>query len=275
MARAIWKGAINFGLVAIPVKLVAAARPDELRLHYLHAKDGGRIHNERVCEVCGKRVAWSDIVHGYERKKNQYVVLTDEDLKKANVHATQSVDIVQFAAGDQIDSTLFDTPYYLEAEKRGQHAYALLRDVLKQSGRMGIARVVIRTREHLAALKPHGELLVLQLMHWAHEIVDPKTLQAPDRRAFPSTEMKAARMLVDSMTADFDATKFRDQYRDDLMKFIEARARGKEPEPTKKEQRRAEVVDLADLLRRSLQGRKPSRPRSGPRGRKHAKKAAA
>jgi len=175
MARAIWRGAINFGLVAIPVKLVAAVRPDELGLHFLHANDRGRIHNERVCEVCGKQVEWSDIVRGYEYEKDQFVVLADDDLKKASPRATQSVDIVQFAPGAQIDSILFGTPYYLEPEKRGRHAYVLLRDVLRQSGTIGITRVVLRTREHLAALRPEGALLLLQLMHWAHEIVEAKT----------------------------------------------------------------------------------------------------
>ena len=173
MAYAIWSGSINFGLVAIPVKPFTAVRESgDIRFHFLHDADYGRIKNERACSEDNKPVPWEHIVRGYEYEKGQYVVITDEDLKKANVEATQSVDIVEFVELSEIDPMFFDKPYYLEPQKNGRHAYALLREALRRSGRVGIARVVIRSREHLAALRPDGDALVLDLMHWHSEIVD-------------------------------------------------------------------------------------------------------
>src|SRR5579864_6033605 len=213
MAHAIWTGSINFGLVTIPVKLYSAIRSSgELHFNFLHDKDKGRIKNERVCEH-GHKVGWDDIVRGYEYEKGQYVVLTDEDFKKVNVEATQSVDIVEFVDQKEIDPMLYDTPYYLEPEKKGRHAYALLREALKKSGKVGIARVVIRTREHLAALRPQGYALVLETMHYADEIVPAEQFDLPPaKEKTPPTEMKAALMLIDTMAEKFDAQSFHDKY---------------------------------------------------------------
>ena len=169
MAHAIWSGAINFGLVTIPVKLFTAVRTDDLRFNFLHKKDKGRIFNERHCSVCDEKVEYADLVRGYEYEKGHYVTVSDEDLKAVRPEATQSVQIVEFVDLDQINPMYFDTPYYLEPEKKGRHAYALLRDALIDSGKVAIASVVIRSREHLAAVKPNGEALVLELMHFADE----------------------------------------------------------------------------------------------------------
>src|SRR5579862_1620631 len=208
MAHAIWSGSINFGLVTIPVKLFTAVRANELSFNMLHKKDEGRIKYERVCSVDGKPVPWDEIVKGYEYEKGQYVVLTDEDFKKVNPEATQSVDILEFVELDKINPMYFDKPYYLEPTKQGKHAYALLREALSQSNRVAIARVVIRTKEYIAAVKPLDDALVLELMHWAGEIIDSGTLELPDREKLPEAEMKMAKMLIDTMSvSDFDPEK--------------------------------------------------------------------
>jgi DNA end-binding protein Ku len=260
MAHAIWTGAINFGLVTIPVKLQTAVRPNELRFNFLHRKDEGRINNVRRCSVDGEEVAYGDLVRGYEYEKGRYVILEDEDFDKVNVEATQSVDIVQFVDLAEINPMYFDKPYYLEPEKRGRHAYALLREALKTTNKVGIAKVVIRSKEHLAALKPNGDALVLELMHYADEIVDQKTLELPDPMEPPESEMKMAQMLIDSMTEKFDPEKFHDVYREQLLEMIEARAAGKTlPEAPAAVPRPDNVVNLMDVLAKSLEESKRRR----------------
>lgn len=254
MAHAIWSGAISFGLVTIPVKLYSAIREHELHFNYVHRKDEGRIRYERVCSVCGEKVPWSEIARGYEARKGRYVILEDQDFAAASFEATQSVDIVEFVQLEEIDPVLFDVPYYLEPEKRGRHAYALLRDALASTGKVGIARVVMRTREHLAALKPSGAALVIEIMHWADEVVAPSQLDFPDENVeLSQPEMKMAKALIDSMTTPFEAGQFRDRYREQLMQLIDARAAG-EPAPRGKVRPRpaTNVVDLVDVLQKSL-----------------------
>src|SRR5581483_11231453 len=195
MAHAIWSGAINFGLVTIPVKVFTAVKTDELSFNLLHKKDEGRIKYERVCSVDGKAVPWDEIVKGYEYEKGQYVLLTDEDFAKVNPEATQSVDILEFVELDKINPMFFDKPYYLEPTKQGKHACALLRE----------------------------------LMHWASEIVSADTLEIPGREKLPEKEMQMARMLIDTMSVDeFEADKFTNKYHDELLAMIDARANGKE-----------------------------------------------
>lgn len=202
MAHAIWSGAINFGLVTIPVKLFTAVKTDDLSFNMLHKKDEGRIKYERVCSVDGEPVPWDEIVKGYEYEKGQYVLLTDEDFAKVNPEATQSVDIVEFVELDRINPMFFDKPYYLEPTKQGRHAYALLREALAGSNRVAIARVVIRTKEYIAAVKPLEDALVLELMHWANEIVPAATLDLPGGEKLPEKEMQMARMLIDTMSVN-------------------------------------------------------------------------
>ena len=254
MAHAVWSGAINFGLVTIPVKLYTAVRTSDIRFNLLHKPDEGRINNFRRCQVCGEEVEYADLVRGYEYEKGHYVIVSDEDLKKVNVEATQSVDIVQFVDLDEINPMLFDVPYYLEPEKKGRHAYALLREALRDANKVGVARVVIRSREHLAALKPNGEALVLELMHYADELVDQSSFDFPALgESVPAGEMKVAKMLIDTMTAAFEPEQFRDTYREEVMAMIEARAEGKAvPAATGKAPAAGNVVDLMDVLQRSL-----------------------
>lgn len=266
MAHAIWSGAINFGLVTIPVKLFTAVKTDELSFNLLHKKDEGRIKYERICSVDGKAVPWDEIVKGYEYEKGQYVVLTDEDFKKVNPEATQSVDILEFVEIDKINPMFFDKPYYLEPTKQGRHAYALLREALSSSNRVAIARVVIRTKEYIAAVKPIDHALVLELMHWAGEIVDSSTLELPGSEKLPEKEMKMAKMLIDTMSVDdFEPEKFKNVYHDELLSMIEARAAGKELPVAKKAPARAKVVNLMDVLAQSLEESK--KRRAGTNGR--------
>ncbi len=264
MAHSIWSGAINFGLVTIPVKLFTAVRSDELSFNMLHAKDEGRIKYERICSVDGKPVPWDEIVKGYEYEKGQYVVLTDEDFKKVNPEATQSVDILEFVDLDQINPMFFDKPYYLEPSKQGRHAYALLREALNKANKVAIARVVIRTKEYIAAVKPTEEALVLELMHWADEIVEPSSLDLPGHEKLPEAEMKMAKMLIDTMSVDaFEPEKFTNRYHDEMLAMIEARAQGKELPKAKKAPARAKVVNLMDVLAQSLEESKKRRASNG------------
>jgi DNA end-binding protein Ku len=256
MAHAIWSGAINFGLVTIPVKLFTAVRTNDLRFNFLHKKDDGRIFNERHCTVCGEKVEYDDLVRGYEYEKGRYVTLSDADLKGVNPEATQSVDIVEFVELDKINPMYFDTPYYLEPEKKGRHAYALLRESLREANKVGIARVVIRSREHLAALKPNGEALVLELMHYADELVEQSTFDFPElKEKVAPAELKVAKMLIDSMSAEaFEPEKFHDDYREAVMAMIDARVAGEAvTAPEAKRPAATNVVNLMDVLQRSLE----------------------
>jgi DNA end-binding protein Ku len=278
MAHAIWNGSITFGLVTIPVKLYSVIREHELRFNYLHERDLGRIRYERVCSLCGEKVDWGQIVRGFPYSKDQYVVLGDEDFKRASPEATQSVDIVEFVDLREIDPILFEVPYYLEPERKGRHAYALLREALEQSGKVGVARLVMRTREHLAALKPKGKALVVELMHWADEVVPPTGLALPEHDKLSATEMKMAKMLIDTMSTSFDPAQFKDRYTSDLMSLIEARAEGRREAAGKARPRSpTNVVDLAHVLEESLARAKRARTARGAatrRSRKHGRHAA-
>jgi len=242
--------------VTIPVKLFTAVRSNDLRFNFLHKEDEGRIFNERHCTVCNEKVEYADLVRGFEYEKGQYVVVTDEDLKRVNVEATQSVEIVEFVDLDQINPMYFDTPYYLEPEKKGRHAYALLRESLREANKVGIARVVIRSREHLAALKPNGEALVLELMHYSNELVNQDDFEFPSlREDVAPAELKVAKLLIDTMSSDkFEPDRFHDKYKEDVMAMIEARAAGKDvPEQPAKRPVASNVVNLMDVLQRSLE----------------------
>jgi DNA end-binding protein Ku len=263
MAHAIWNGSINFGLVTIPVKLFVAVRENELHFNMLHKKDKGRINFQRVCSVDGKKVEWNEIVKGYEVDKGEYVLITDEDIKSVAPEATQSIDITEFVDLADINPILFDKPYYLEPEKKGRHAYALLRDSLAQANKVGIARVVIRTKEYLAALKPNGSALVLELMHYPDEIVDAGDFDfPPSKEKVSAGELKAAKMLIDTMSGKFEPEGYKDTFREQIMTMIEARAKGKpvKAKAAAKAKPATEVVNLMDVLQQSLRQTPKKRP---------------
>src|SRR5580698_3321392 len=256
MAHAIWNGTINFGLVTIPVKLQTAVRTNDVRFNFLHGKDEGRIQNTRTCSVDGEEVPYDEIVRGYEYEKGKYVIISDEDFKRVNVEATQSVEIVEFVDISEINPMYFDKPYYLEPEKKGRHAYALLREALRETGKVGIAKVVIRAREHLAALKPNGEALVLELMHFADELVAQSDFDFPElKEKVAPAELKVAKLLIDTMSVEaFEPEKFTDEYKEAVMAMIDARVAGEEVSaPEAKKPAATNVVNLMDVLQRSLE----------------------
>ncbi|HEV7516072.1 MAG TPA: Ku protein [Thermoanaerobaculia bacterium] len=257
MPRSIWKGSISFGLVNIPVGLYSAEKRQEVQFHLLDKRDQSPIHYQRVSEKTGKEVAWDDIVRGYEYEEGHYVILSDEDLKRANPEATQTVDILDFVDAADIPTVYFDKPYYLGPDKKGAKSYALLRETLVKTGKVGIAKVVIRTRQYLSAVVPQGDVLILNLLRVAHELRDAGEVEVPHGRAgVTDRELEMAERLVEGMVSDWDPEKYRDSYENDLMTLIEKRVKSGDtaeveaPAPRKRE---GNVVDLMALLKRSVE----------------------
>jgi DNA end-binding protein Ku len=267
--RAIWNGTISFGLVNIPIALYPATQTEELKFRLLRKSDLSPVNYRRVAEKDGKEVPWNQIVKGYEYEKGKYVVLKDEDFQRVDLEATQTVDIRDFVDVDEIDPVFFHKPYYLEPRKGGKKAYALLRDSLQKSGKVGIAKVVIKTRQYLAGVKPENGALVLELMHFADELADTRKLHIPKKTEAAKREMDMASALIDSMSSKWDPEKYHDEYREALMEVIEEKveAGGREmggkpkraPKPTK-------VIDLASVLQKSLEqagaGKRKSKKKS-------------
>src|SRR5213080_1227583 len=208
--RAIWKGSISFGLVNIPIGLYPATRKEELRFRLLRKSDLSPVNYKRVTEKDGKEVPWDQIVKGYEYEKGKYVVLKEEDFERVDLEATQTVDIQDFVDQEEIDPMFFYKPYYLEPQKGGDKAYALLRDALKDTNKVGIAKVVIKTRQYLAGVKPEDGTLVLELMHFAEELADPAKLQLPKKLEPGKREIDMAKTLIGNMTAKWNPEKYHD-----------------------------------------------------------------
>ena len=255
MPRALWKGSISFGLVNIPIELHTAVRDHRPRFRMLHASDKSPVKFERVCIKDGHKVAWEDLVKGYEYAKGRFVVLTKEDFRAAAVEKTRTVDIIDFVNADEIDDRFFETPYYLVAAKGGERAYALLREAIRESGRIGIAKFILRDAQHLAAVEAIGDALVLSVMRFADELVDAAQLQLPSAEGVRKAELDMAKALVNSLAAEWDPSKYTDQYRENLLRIIQGKMKGKEVELEAGEApRQAEVVDLMERLRQSLAG---------------------
>lgn len=255
MPRAIWKGSISFGLVNIPVGLYSATRSsNDIKFRMLRDNDLSPIKYKRVAEADDKEVPWENIVKGFEYEKGQFVLMTSEDFDRVNVASNQTVDIRQFVNLDEIDPMFFDQPYFLAPEKGGDKAYSLLRDALEQSGKVGIAKVVIKTREHLAAVKPLGKALVLELMHFADELADPNELNLPAVEP-GKKELAMAEQLINTMSEKWEPQAFKDEYHEAMLKLIEEKvaAGGKEVSAPKAAGRKAtNVVDLVAVLQESL-----------------------
>jgi DNA end-binding protein Ku len=253
--RALWKGTISFGLVTIPVSLYPATRREELKFRLLRKSDQSPVNYKRVAEADGKEVPWDQILKGYEYEKGKFVVLRDEDFARVDVEATQTVDIISFVALDEVDPLLFYKPYYLEVGKGGDKAYVLLRDALVESGKIAIARVVIRTRQHLAAVKPQKKGLMLELMHFPEELLDASEFKAPLEKAVGKAEMQMAKQLIQSMTSEWKPEQYTDEYHDKLEKLIEEKVEhgGEEAPAPAKKKKPANVVDLVSVLQQSIQ----------------------
>src|ERR1043166_1896411 len=277
MARAIWKGSISFGLVTIPVSLYPATQREELKFRLLRASDLSPVNYKRVAEKDGKEVPWEHIVKGYEYEKGKFVVLDDKDFQRVDLEATQTVDIQDFVDLEEIDPMYFYKPYYLEPQKGGDKAYALLRDALKDSKKVGIAKVVIKTRQYLAGVKALKDALVLELMHFAEELADPEKLHGPKKKTVGKGEKERAEALVKSMSSKWDPEKYKDDYRDALMEVIEEKVEsgGEEIEEKPKEKKPStKVIDLVAVLQESLKAQSGGKKKSGAKKAKHHKKAA-
>jgi DNA end-binding protein Ku len=290
MPRVLWKGAISFGLVHIPVGVYSAEKRNSFDLTMLDRRTMKPVGFKRYNKETGEDVSWDDIVKGYEYEKDRYVVLTEEDFKRANVEATQTVDIRSFVNGAEIPPMYFETPYYLAPDKRGEKGYALLRETLVQTGKVGIANVVIRTRQYVAALLPVDDVIVMNTLRYANELRSAEELNVPPRDlktvGISPREMDMARRLVEGMTDKWKPEEFRDTYHEDLLALIDQRIQAGQTkaitEPAGPEEERpagGDVIDLMALLKRSVenkaQAQRPSSKAKPSRPAKHASRKSA
>jgi DNA end-binding protein Ku len=255
----IWKGSLSFGLVSIPVEVRTAIQGDHISFRMLHEEDLAPIKYERVSASTGDPVPWGEIVKGYEYDKGKFVIITDEDFKAAAVESSKTLEIVDFVKEEEIDPRYFETPYFLVPSKGGEKAYALLREAIRKTGSVGIGKIIMRQKQHLAGIKVVGDALVLEIMRFANELIDTTTLHLPDASLVRPQELQMAEQLVTSLAEPFDPTKYTDEYRANLMRVIHAKMKGKKanlkPEP--EAERDTQVIDLMTRLRESLdQGKK-------------------
>jgi len=248
--RAIWTGAIGFGLVNIPVKMYSAVQDSSLDLDMLDKKDHSNIRFQRVNAKTGKEVAWENIVRGY-KYNDEYVVLNDDDFKKASPEKSKLIEIAEFVSQEEIDTIYYETPYYLEPEKTGIKAYALLRDALEKSGKVGLGTYVMRTKEAIGIIKPMDNILVLNKMRFAEEIRDLEDLKIPGEKSKPN-ELKMALALIDQLSGPLEIEKYKDTYSAQLMKVIEAKAKGKKILVPTMKVVHSKSKDLMDQLKASL-----------------------
>lgn len=275
--RPIWKGSISFGLVNIPITLYPATRREELRFKFLRKSDLSPINNKRVAEVDGKEVAWEHIVRGYEYEKGKFVLIKEEDFARVDIEATQTVDIQEFVELEEINPMFFNKPYYMEPAKGAGKSYSLLRDALKSTDKVGIAKVVIKTRQHLAGVKAQGDALVLELMHFAEELIDQGEFNIPSQSA-GKKELEMAKQLISTMTGKWKPEAYKDDYKEEMMKVIEEKvaAGGKHVPHGKKPagKKPTNVIDLVKVLEQSLRQNKASAAPKKNSHAKHRKKAA-
>jgi len=266
-ARALWKGAISFGLVHIPVEMYSAVQEHELDLTMLDRRDFSPVGYKRYNKTTGKDVTWDDIVKGYEYQDNEYVVLSDEDLKRANVEATQTIDILAFVDAADVPLTYFEQPYYLAPSRGGAKVYALLRETLRKAGKIGIATVVIRTKQHLCALVCDDDKIVLNTLRYANEIRSAEELKLPPATmkaaGISDKELQMALSLVEGMSEPWKPEQYHDTYKDDVLALVKKKVKAGQtktitaPEPESKAAKSSNVVDLVALLQDSL-GKRPA-----------------
>src|SRR5215813_3344743 len=263
--RSLWTGTISFGLVSVPVRMFGATESKELRFHFLDKKDLQPIAYDKVRRDTGKHVDNDDIVRGFEVEKGRYVPLEDEDLDRLDVELTKTIDICDFVDLDQIDPVYFRKAYYLEPQDGAEKPYRLLERALDETGKVAIAKIVIRNKQHLAALRPSGGVLVLETMYYADEVRRPEKVKGGGQLRKPEVEM--AKSLVENLSADFDPKKYDDTYRKELLQLMRAKAKGKElPEPEHEPE--GEVVDLMAALRESVERTQKKKPRTRARAKK-------
>ena len=260
MPRAIWSGAISFGLVNVPIKLFTATSQKDVRFHQLHDKDGARIQQKRVCSKDGEEVPIEHIVKGYEVSRDKYVLITPEELEALDPKASRTIDIQDFVDLDEIDPVYFDSTYYMVPEKGAAKAYALLLEAMRKSKKVAIARVVLRQKQHLVALRPLRNALSMETMLYADEVVSPDTLEGlPEDVEVTDRELAMAQQLIDSLADAFKPERYRDDYRERVLDMIERKAEGQEVVVAEEEEEQAPVVDLMAALEASLAAAKTRR----------------
>jgi DNA end-binding protein Ku len=262
--RAIWKGAVSFGLVSVPVKLYAATESHDISLRQVHATDGGRIKYQRVCSIDGEEVPYADIAKGYETEDGQMVILDDEDMAELPASSSREISVEKFVPREQIDPMWLEKSYYLEPDKAAAKPYALLREAIKEADRMAVVTVSLRTRMTTAVLRVHGDVIVMQTMMWPDEIREPSFsgLDAADMDVKPQ-ELKMARMLVETLAGDYDADEFEDDYAHAVEALVQAKLEGGEVTHTEREKPSGgEVVDLLAALQKSVDAAKQGRGES-------------
>jgi DNA end-binding protein Ku len=255
--RAIWKGAVSFGLVNVPVRLFAATEEHDIRFHQVHREDGGRIRYKRTCSVCGEEVSYDDIAKGYETSDGQLVILTDEDLEKLPVASGHEIDVVEFVPSEQVDPILFAKSYYLEPDARAAKPYALLREALIETDRMAVVKIALRQKETLAVLRVRDKVILLQTMLWPDEVREADFSSLDTEVELRPQELKMAASLVESMAADFDPTEFTDEYQAAVRELIDAKLERGESATLEAEEKpdsgkSGEVIDLLTALQRSV-----------------------
>src|SRR5438270_9566223 len=264
MARPIWSGSISFGLVSVPVKLFSATSPKEVRFHLLHDEDGARIQQKRVCSADGQEVPWEHIVKGFEISKGRYVIVTREELEAFNPKVTKAIEIEDFVDLGQIDPIYYESTYYLVPDRGASKPYALLVEAMKKTGKVGVARFTLRTKQYLCAVRPLGKALAVSTMLYADEVVPQDDLEGlPDSKP-GERELKMAEQLIGSLEAKFDIEKYKDDYREQVLALLERKAEGEEivaPEPEKTP--RGKVVNLMDALQKSLAAARRGEPERG------------
>ena len=273
MPRAMWKGAISFGLVTIPVSVYPATEEKTLRFNQLHDEDGGRIRMKRVCSIDGEEVGYEHIVKGYEYEKDRYVILTDEDFEAIPVESSRAIDIQQFVELEEIDPILFKKSYYLVPDETGAKAYALLRKALSDERKVGIAKVSFRDKEHLSALRFKDDVFVLETMYWPDEVRAAEFDTVPADEKVRENEVDMARSLIESLTEPWNPEAFTDAYREAMLEIVEKKLAG-EPIEAPTEEAPARVVDLMEALKASVAAAKDKTPSAGGAKRSSAKRPA-
>lgn len=250
--RQIWSGSLSFGLVNIPVKLYPASKESSLKFNYLHKNDLSPIRYAKICKADGKEVPFEEVVKGYEFSKGDYVVLTDEDFKKADLRRTKLIEILEFVNEREIDDIYFEKPFYLEPEEGSAKAYVLIREALKRSKKIGIAKYVLRNKEYLGAVKAEKNFLILSQMRFEEEIIKPSWLDIPEEK-IKAKEIEIALQLIDKLTEKFDPAEYKDSYKSNLKEIIEEKKRGKTPRARGKAPRPTRTPDLIKILKESLE----------------------
>lgn len=260
--RAIWKGAISFGLVNIPVSMYVASHEKEISFVLLHKKDLSQIRYARICKAEDKEVPWNEIVKGYEYEKGDYVVLQDEDFEKANLKKTKTIEIINFIDQDEVDSVYYAKPYFLEPDKNSANAYSLLREALKKSKKVGLAKYVLRNREHLAVVKIHQDIIIINELRYQNELVRPQDLKIPEANKFKKKEVDIAIQLIEQLTVPFEPQEFKDTYTEEIKQIIKEKSKGRPIHPKTEAPKSTKVHDIMSLLQASLEGKKKPKKKS-------------